>query len=539
MQRYTFRLYDNDIPEPKKILKNNLYVIFQYCNISELYYTDEDFNNYRFELPDWVEFFDMSYNSIYEFYNGTTYDYPLPSSLKILNASFNKLNFLPDNVPKNLIALQVSNNSIKYIPALPKTTKIVNAAFNTIKWFDQELPNLVQLNLSHNHLTYFRFDRLSENLRMLDLTENQLIEIDSDFPKNLVILKLGFNRIKELPKLPEKLEHFDVHKNKLTSLPEFPNTLKYIDCSENDIKTLPDSLKDCKLLEYLNYENNEEMDVSLSTLEFIDKRFHTLNSVEDIKKEKQIKEIYNTNFEEVKTVYRDSQNVHNIKIRKDVVEIIEKILEKDGLVKETFDECINILKEYFKKEDTAEILKGSDFGKFEINEKTITMSELFPHLFLRLKNKEFDQNLIDILEGEIQNTKSVCFSGRIEGYVTAFQGFDEDFVINLSIEDQIMAKVNLIQEKLYKERVPVESLTYQITMHYLLHKEFTEMEVEKGAYDLWMQPLEDIVWTMIDEIKKNQDIKDFKTFIPKLRLKKIIKEYFEKEFLDKSEKNEA
>ena len=54
-----------------------------------------------------------------------------------------------------------------------------------------------------------------------------------------------------------------------------------------------------------------------------------------------------------------------------------------------------------------------------------------------------------------------------------------------------------------------------------------------------MQPLEDIVWTMIDEIKKNQDIKDFKTFIPKLRLKKIIKEYFEKEFLDKSEKNEA
>jgi len=103
MQRYTFRLYDNDIPDPKVILKNNLYAIFQYCNISELYYTDEDFNNYRFELPDWIEFFDISYNSIYEFYNGTTHDYPLPSALKILNTSFNKLNFLPDNMQKGLV----------------------------------------------------------------------------------------------------------------------------------------------------------------------------------------------------------------------------------------------------------------------------------------------------------------------------------------------------------------------------------------------------------------------------------------------------
>lgn len=535
MQRYTFRLYDNDIPDPKVILKNNLYAIFQYCNISELYYTDEDFNNYRFELPDWIEFFDVSYNSIYEFYNGTTYDYPLPSALKILNTSFNKLNFLPDNMPKGLVALQVSNNSIKYIPALPKSVKIINAAFNTIKWFDQELPNLVQLNLSHNHLTYFRFDRLSENLQVLDLTENQLTEVDSDFPKNLKVLKLGFNRIKEIPKLPEELVHLDVHKNKLESLPDFPATLKYIDCSENSIKSLPDSLKECTELKHLNYENNEDMDVSLSTLEFIDKRFHTLNSMEDVKKGEQIKEIYNTNFEDVKTVYRDSQNVHNIKIRKDIVAIIEKVLEKDDEIKETFEECIEELQKHFKNEETAEILKGSDFGKFEINDKTITMSELFPHLYERIRRKEFDENLIEVLENEIQNTKSVCFSGRIEGYISAFQGFDEDFVIHLSLQDQIMAKVNLIQEKLYKERVPVESLAYQITMHYLLNKELVEMDLEKESYDIWMDPLEDIIWDMIDEIKKNQEIADFKTFVPKLRLKKLVKEYFEKEFLDKNE----
>ena len=532
MQNFTFRLYDNDIPDPDVILKNNIYAIFQYCNISELYYTDEDFNNYRFELPEWIEFFDISYNSIYEFYSGTTYDYPLPDNLKILNASFNKLNFLPDNMPSKLIAIQASNNAIKYIPALPKSMKILNASFNTIKWFDQELPNLLQLNLSHNHLTHFLFDRLSENLCSLDLTENQLTTVDSAFPPNLKVLKLGFNRIIEIPSLPEKLEHLDIHKNKLSAIPDFPSTLKYIDCSENSIKSLPDTIKECSSLEFLNYENNDDLDVSLSALEFIDKRFHFLNSIEDVKKEEQIKEIYNTNFEDVKTVYRDSQNVHNIKIRKDIVDIIEKMLTKDTIEK-TFDECINNLKEYFDNDDTAEILQSSNFGQFEINSRSITLSEVFPHLYLRIENRNFDKNLITILESEIQNTKSVCFSGRIEAYISAFQGFDDDFVIELSIQDQIMAKVNLIQEKLYKERVPVDSLNYHITMHYLLSKELTDMNIDRQTLNLWVSPLDEIIDTMISDIKTSQKLDNFREFIPKLRLKKFIREYFEQQFLEK------
>ena len=96
-----------------------------------------------------------------------------------------------------------------------------------------------------------------------------------------------------------------------------------------------------------------------------------------------------------------------------------------------------------------------------------------------------------------------------------------------------MAKVNLIQEKLYKERVPVESLNYHITMHYLLSKELTDMNIDRQTLNLWVSPLDEIIDTMISDIKSSQKLDDFREFIPKLRLKKFIREYFEQQFLEK------
>ena len=88
MKEFTFRLYDNFLPNPKVIKQNNIIANFKYCNISELSWVDEEFNDNVFTLPDWINFFDISYNSIYAFYKGSSHDYLLPKDLQILNLCF-------------------------------------------------------------------------------------------------------------------------------------------------------------------------------------------------------------------------------------------------------------------------------------------------------------------------------------------------------------------------------------------------------------------------------------------------------------------
>ena len=81
---------------------------------------------------------------------------------------------------------------------------------------------LQKLNLAHNRIHLFKFDRLKDNLQFLDLSSNQLKSIDGNiFPKNLKILRLRDNRIETIPELPEGLEEFDISDNKLKILPNY------------------------------------------------------------------------------------------------------------------------------------------------------------------------------------------------------------------------------------------------------------------------------------------------------------------------------
>lgn len=517
MDKYTFRLYTNTIPNPNVIKKNHIYIVFKYCNISELSYVDDEFNNYCFYPPEWTEYFDLSYNSIYEFYEGKTYNYELPKNLKILNVSYNKLNHLPDVIPNNLIAINASNNSINYVPKLPDCVKIVDCSHNTIKWYDQKLSNIVKLKLGYNHLNYFKFSCLSDFIEVLDLGSNQLTEFDiEEFPKSLKTLILADNRFKKIPILNDGLEHFDIHKNNIENIGDdnIPDTIQYLDCSNNNLKILSDTLIKCINLKHLNYENNPEIDISKTVLQFIDRRFHFI-SQEESKKEQHIKEIYNSNYEETKTVYNNSQNVHNIKIRNDVVSSIISILndEKPDM---SFDDAINKLTEHFKKDDTVDILKNSNFGSFELNNnKYITLTELLPYITKRVLN--IGTSLIEIFEDSIQTSKNVCFSGRIENYISSLQGFYDDVIIGISIQDQILAKINIIQKKLANDRIPIDSINYQVSMLMLLEEEFDLLNIDEETKNIWINPLDDIIRDMISNYDYN---------ISKLRMKKITQKYF-------------
>ena len=522
MKEYTFRLYDNFLPNPNVIKEGNVIVNFKYCNLSELSWVDEEFNDNVFELPNWVCFFDVSYNSIYALYKGSSHDYKLPKDLTVLNLSFNKMDFIPDNVPNGLVALNVSNNTIKYLPKLPQSTKIVNAAHNTIKWFDQELAHLEKLNLSYNHISYFRFDRMRDNIRVLDLTGNQLKDIGGKvFPPNLEILKLRDNKISEIPKLPRNLIELDLSMNKIKKIDNFPSTLTILDVSSNNLEKLCDSVLHCKDMTKLNYEHNDSIEISLDVLIWIDKQFHMTHSIE---KEINIKEIYSQNYEEIQTIYKDAQNAHNLKIRNDILKSMERIVIGET-PKIEFIECCEKLGSYFKFEDTVSILKNSDIGQVELNGESYTLAKFFPYLYERIDANENKESLSSILENEIQNTKSVCFSGRIEAYVAALAGFDEDVKYSPSLSDQILAKIELIKNKLHKDRIPSDSLNYQVELKFYMEEALKDMNLDEETRKIWLQPIDDNVEEIVQTLEENYK-KDIREIVDIIKMRKVIKQYF-------------
>ncbi|XP_054859116.1 podocan-like protein 1 isoform X2 [Eublepharis macularius] len=112
-------------------------------------------------------------------------------AISTLILSSNLLTYMPQNLPLAIVRLHLQNNRISRIPkgALSK------------QWRLREL-YLQNNNLTNEGLDLSTFSKL-KSLEYLDLSNNNLTEVPSGLPPNIVILHLGRNRLSTLP--PERL----------------------------------------------------------------------------------------------------------------------------------------------------------------------------------------------------------------------------------------------------------------------------------------------------------------------------------------------
>ncbi|XP_069086550.1 podocan-like protein 1 isoform X2 [Pleurodeles waltl] len=135
-------------------------------------------------------------------FNGSEY-------INTLILSNNHLSQVPVNMPPSLIRLHLQNNRISRIPK--------GALSSQLELRELHLQNN---NLSSHGLDPATFSKL-KGLEYLDLSSNQLTEIPSGLPPNLVILHLGKNLITSIPETVvsgiRNLEYLLLQNNRLSA----------------------------------------------------------------------------------------------------------------------------------------------------------------------------------------------------------------------------------------------------------------------------------------------------------------------------------
>ena len=204
-------------------------------------------------------------------------------NIKKLDLSVNQLSKIDDQimVMKNLEVLILSNNSFKSgtsfddsIRLLTKLNKlsILDLSYNSLSDLPDSFASIYLTNLLLNNNLFMSYPPILQSmglLQELNLSENQIDEIDSEFPVKLKILDLGNNKLKEVPLGIFKLKELiilNLEKNKIDILPDNIGELQFLqvlNINNNNLSALPKTLSLNNNLVSLNISKNKITNASL------------------------------------------------------------------------------------------------------------------------------------------------------------------------------------------------------------------------------------------------------------------------------------
>ena len=141
---------------------------------------------------------------------------------------------IPENLPDNVINLELNDNHINVLENLP--------------------PNLQILSIINNDLN--NIQNLPTTLKKLDISENNIIHLNN-LPNSLIKINASDNIIESIDKFPIRIEYVTINNNNLQELPDLSNNTNLIslECTNNKLNILP-IFPDTESLEFLDFRNN-------------------------------------------------------------------------------------------------------------------------------------------------------------------------------------------------------------------------------------------------------------------------------------------
>ena len=291
-----------------------------------------------------------------------------------------------------------------------------------------------------------------------------------------------FNNISTLDNIPagsvmEELIAYGNHLTVLTGI-ERCTQLRNLDCNDNRLHTLR-GLEACKQLGVLKCSNNRirslETIVYLPHLQDITYKSNPLD-VQSIQVQRRLGMIRKVNAN--KSVYNDSQSVHNINVQKCICDSVQRLLKDPEPV---FN--VEIIIESGMDERAVRLLLEYCDDKSIHSAHLLSFKELLGYVWTRICKSEHKTELIRILGEQMCDSECKCFTGRINRLVSVLAGFDPDVVIEIADSSRIGAIIIAARE----QTVPYNTEAHQELAHKLLIEAgYTEVEIQ-----LWLDAITD------------------------------------------------
>jgi hypothetical protein len=284
--------------------------------------------------------------------------------------------------------------------------------------------------LDDTKVTYHSWDELTNNVKKLDCSNNQLTFL----PESIVNLT--------------QLKRFDCGINKLLSLPGSIGNLTQLqrfDCGINKLISLPESIGNLTQLQQLYLYDNQltTIPIQLILCTQLSKFIYYGNPIEFIPTP--IRRMMNGRVRNYRNngIYQDSQNVHSSSIQKSLQKSIFNLLNDPN---DITDEQLKVL--IVETNEINDQTKSILFEYMAIGDEHstigITFTDLLKKVILRIdKNPDLYQRLNE----EMMDSECKCFTGRLTRLVNVLVGFCEDIRIEIGCAEQISNVISLVRER--------------------------------------------------------------------------------------------
>ena len=247
----------------------------------------------------------------------------------------------------------------------------------------------------------------------------------------------------------------------------------------NTIRQYEEDLKERKRLEEANKKRRELIALERGRLQVMRRnRLLNMNRQENKQEEKKI------NIHD-KTVYEDTQNVHDSKINKSVkkcaVRIHKLALERGKLP--SFKYIKNRIEGLFGSCDKVFNRIHTDNATYGIG---ITLETIFISICVWIFNHKSQDELLMRLWQEFKEMEGYCSTGHLSRLVNIIQGFSDDEELEIRISDraQYKARVNMYLNKLLGEdEKMLEEMMNKSDIFREFIKEKIKTKIEEETWD--------------------------------------------------------
>jgi hypothetical protein len=307
--------------------------------------------------------------------------------------------------------------------------------------------NVIEIDLCERNITEILLIKDFTNLQYLFLYGNQITEIKGLASlTSLQILWLAHNKITEIKGLDNltSLKKLWLDHNKIKEIKGLDNltNLQELWLSDNKITEIK-GLDNLTSLRELSLYNNQ-----ITEIPFIIMNLRNLNTLRiDCDVHPIIERFLDRNrVKTKKTIYDNSQNVHDSNIVKSVKQSVYNIINEgnsisiESVLKEIVDDKVlskstkSQLVEYCQDKTVHSLLN-------------LTFSEVLCSVWKVITEHKESDEIKKILDCEMKDSMCKCFTGRLSRLVNCLNGFDERVSIKINDKKQILNVIINVRNK--------------------------------------------------------------------------------------------